>query len=113
MSGTIESVIIKEEPGSGSASEVVGGPPVVLDRNGQQRLAEKLVARARAQGLDLAGANGLLAQLTKRVLETALETGDLQPEAIALYRRLGWQPASGYGPWVENRESLCIILDLA
>ena len=39
----------------------------------QQRLAEQLLAQAREQGVDLVGPNGLLNQLTKTVLETALE----------------------------------------
>lgn len=75
MSDTIEPVIIEEESEPGTvAPGAQGGPAVlVLDRDGQQRLAEQLVAQAKAQGLDLAGADGLLAQLTKRVLETALE----------------------------------------
>jgi hypothetical protein len=47
--------------------------PAQLDAGGQQRLAEALVTQARTQGVDLAGPDGLLAQLTKRVLETALE----------------------------------------
>ena len=38
----------------------------------EQRLAEELVARAREQGLALTGPDGLLKQLTKQVLETAL-----------------------------------------
>ena len=38
----------------------------------EQRLAEELVARAREQGLSLTGPDGLLKQLTKQVLETAL-----------------------------------------
>jgi putative transposase len=36
-------------------------------------LVDELVARARTQGLELSGPNGLLAALTKRVLESALE----------------------------------------
>jgi transposase-like protein len=36
-------------------------------------LIDQLVAQARAQGLDLTGEGGLLQQLTKRVLESALE----------------------------------------
>src|SRR5215471_4971285 len=36
------------------------------------KLAEELVARAREQGLSLTGPDGLLKQLTKTVLETAL-----------------------------------------
>ena len=39
----------------------------------QQQLAEQLLAQAREQGVDLVGPNGLLNQLTKKVLETALE----------------------------------------
>ena len=38
----------------------------------EQRAAEELVARAREQGLSLTGPDGLLKQLTKTVLETAL-----------------------------------------
>jgi putative transposase len=38
----------------------------------QQKLAEELVARAREQGVSLTGPDGLLKQLTKTVLETAL-----------------------------------------
>ena len=39
----------------------------------QQKLAERLLAQARQQGVELVGPDGLLNQLTKRVLETALE----------------------------------------
>ena len=38
-----------------------------------QGVAEQLVAQAREKGIELVGPNGLLSQLTKRVLETALE----------------------------------------
>src|SRR5215470_15074750 len=38
----------------------------------EQKLAEELVARAREQGLSLTGPEGLLKQLTKTVMETAL-----------------------------------------
>jgi transposase-like protein len=38
----------------------------------EQKVAEELVARAREQGLSLTGPGGLLKQLTKTVLETAL-----------------------------------------
>lgn len=85
MSDTIEPVIIEEELGTGTAAaDAMGGPAVVLDRDGQQRLAEQLVAQAKAQGLDLTGADGLLAQLTKRVLETALEA--------EMVEHLGYEP---------------------
>lgn len=39
----------------------------------QQELAAELVARARAEGVELTGPNGLLTGLTRQVLETALE----------------------------------------
>jgi len=39
----------------------------------QQQLAEQLLAQAKEQGVELGGPGGLLNQLTKRVLETALE----------------------------------------
>jgi hypothetical protein len=39
----------------------------------EQKLAEELVARAREQGVSLTGPEGLLKQLTKTVLETALD----------------------------------------
>ena len=39
----------------------------------QQQLAQQLLAQAKAQGIDLMGPNGLLNQLTKSVLESALD----------------------------------------
>jgi transposase-like protein len=39
----------------------------------QQQLAQELVERARADGVELVGPGGLLSELTKSVLETALE----------------------------------------
>ena len=38
----------------------------------QRQLAEQLLAQAKEQGVELVGPNGLLNQLTKNVLETAL-----------------------------------------
>ena len=39
----------------------------------QKELAEQLLAQAKKQGVSLVGPGGLLNQLTKNVLETALE----------------------------------------
>ncbi len=39
----------------------------------QQQLAQQLVEQARVEGVDLIGPGGLLAGLTKTVLEAALE----------------------------------------
>jgi putative transposase len=45
----------------------------VANEMDQRQLAEQLLAQARSQGVELVGPNGLLNQLTKNVLETALE----------------------------------------
>jgi putative transposase len=45
-------------------------PPPAIDEQG---VAEQLVAQGREKGIELVGRNGPLAQLTKRVLETALD----------------------------------------
>ncbi len=50
-------------------------PSVVLDEDGWRRqLAEQMLERARADGVRLVGPDGLLAGITKAVLETALQT---------------------------------------
>ena len=54
--------------------------PVIVDRE----LAEELVARAREQGVELLGENGLLRQMTKAVLERGL--------AEELNEHLGYEP---------------------
>ena len=45
----------------------------VPDPSEHQQLAQELIERARAEGMDLIGPGGLLTGLTKTVLETALE----------------------------------------
>ena len=46
----------------------------------QQRLAQELVEQARAEGVELVGASGLLTRLTKSVLETCgCRTGHPRP----------------------------------
>ena len=57
--------------------DVVVETPPTNDNNDDGRLdqsiAEELVARARADGVDLVGPGGLLGDLTKQILETGLE----------------------------------------
>ena len=49
-------------------------PPTTNDDGRlDQSIAEELVARARADGIDLVGPGGLLGDLTKQILETGLE----------------------------------------
>lgn len=47
--------------------------PVVLEEDEKQQIARRLVDQAREAGVDLVGPGGLLAGLTRQVLETALE----------------------------------------
>ena len=51
-------------------TETITPVPTQID---QQQLARELIEKARAEGVDLVGPDGLLAGLTKTVLETALE----------------------------------------
>jgi len=46
--------------------------PVAMELD-QRQLAEQLLVQAKEQGVELVGPNGLLNQLTKNVLETALD----------------------------------------
>jgi transposase-like protein len=48
-------------------------PPADPLRDARRELAEQLVEQARVDGVSLVGPGGLLADLTKRVLETGLE----------------------------------------
>src|SRR5215218_490739 len=52
-----------------AAEQVPAEPATPVD----QQLAEQLLVQAKEQGVELVGPGGLLNQLTKRVLETALE----------------------------------------
>jgi putative transposase len=61
MTDTIDVVAAEQGPAE---------PATAVD---QQQLAERLLAQAKEQGVELVGPGGLLNQLTKRVLETALE----------------------------------------
>ena len=56
----------------------------------RQELAEQLVEQARADGVSLVGPGGLLADLTKRVLETGLE--------VEMSEHLGYDKHDGRGP---------------
>jgi putative transposase len=51
-------------------TETISSMPEPIDA---EQLAQNLVARARAEGVDLVGPGGLLTGLTKTVLETALD----------------------------------------
>ena len=63
-------------------------PPAVTEESDRE-LAERLVERARNEGLELTGPNGLLTGLTRRVVETALET--------EMTDHLGYEPGDQAG----------------
>jgi putative transposase len=63
--------------------------PPGVDRAEVEQVAEQLVAQARAEGVDLVGPNGVLRQLSKLVLENALE-GELT-------EHLGYPPGDAAG----------------
>ena len=74
-----------------SATDLVDETATPRARSDQDReLAERLVAEANEQGLDLAGPDGVLTGLTKRVLETGLEA--------EMTEHLGYDKHAGRGP---------------
>lgn len=67
----------------------------------QQQLAEELVDKARAEGVELVGQGGLLTGLMKSVFETALEaemTGHLGYDKHDPMGRNGGTPATAPAP---------------
>jgi len=64
----VTDVILDEDTYAGD-----GEPIVMLDDELDQQLIEQLVDRARSEGLRLTGAGGLLARLTKTIVESSLE----------------------------------------
>src|SRR3954470_6706900 len=62
-----------------SMTDLTAGEPAEVDEQQpgldavDEQLIDRLAARARAGGLQLAGEGGLLQQLTKRLLESALD----------------------------------------
>ena len=65
--------VTKVEEAAVSSGEVSGGDAIEAEEAGERDLAGELVERARTEGIELVGPDGLLGELTKEVLETALE----------------------------------------
>ncbi|MFF7243318.1 GNAT family N-acetyltransferase [Embleya sp. NPDC008237] len=67
-----------------------------------------VVPHARGRGLSRV----MLAHLEEAAraagrLRLVLETGDKQPEAIALYRSCGYEPIPGFGYYKDHESSMC------
>src|SRR3546814_2662606 len=73
--------------------------PVPVDPAGEARreLADQLVEEARATGVSLVGPGGLLADITKRVLETGLE--------VEMSEHLGYDKHAPEGDGSGDRKS--------
>jgi putative transposase len=64
---------VEEPVGVGAPVMAVLPSPVDLEREAREAIAAQLVEDAAAKGVSLVGPGGLLADLTKRVLELGLE----------------------------------------
>lgn len=53
-------------------------------------------------------AHALAAGMTRLILET----GTKQPESVALYASLGFEPIDRYGEYADSDESLCFAKEL-
>jgi putative transposase len=75
FSGPIAPLVMTRREGAVMTATLDDVPTRKKDKpepTAEQKLAGELVARAREQGVSLTGPDGLLKQLTKTVLETAL-----------------------------------------
>ncbi|HEX8642349.1 MAG TPA: GNAT family N-acetyltransferase [Allosphingosinicella sp.] len=95
------------------------GQPVasgaLRDEGGAAEIKRMYVVPAvRGRGYARAMLAFLEAEAARRGFARAiLETGDRQPEAIALYRSAGWAQTDCYGPYVGEPVSLCFAKALA
>lgn len=64
---------------------------------------------SRGQGVAKAILNGLAEWALEEGKERAiLETGLNQPEAISLYKKMGYEQIENYGPYIDSKESYCM-----
>src|SRR3954454_3474516 len=92
-----ETVVDLDALADGEPAATEAGGPDVLDAVDEQ-LIDRLVGRARAKGLVLTGEGGLLAQLTKRLVESAWRVSALITSATASTTRtagMAGTPATG------------------
>jgi putative acetyltransferase len=83
-----------------------------------ERIVEikRMYVKAEKRGKGIAKA--ILMELEAWALEEGkigaeLETGINSPEAIALYKKLGYEQIANYGPYVNNKDSICMRKDLS
>ena len=93
----------------------VVGCGALVDRAGQYGELKRMYVRPdrRAAGVGRAILAALAAQARARGLRTLrLETGNAQPEALALYERAGFERCDPFGPYRDDPLSLFLELDL-
>jgi putative acetyltransferase len=93
-----------------SAGAAVGMAALVERGDGSAEL-KRLFVRTEARGRGIA--SGLLRMIEQLAHERAvstvqLETGPLQPEAIALYEKLGYRHIPPFGQYVGEEFSVCM-----
>jgi GNAT superfamily N-acetyltransferase len=86
------------------------GCGAIKDLDGEAMEVKRMFVLAAQRGRGVAGS--VLAELEKWALELGytscrLETGKRQPEAIALYKRQGYQRIPNYGQYAEVENSIC------
>lgn len=86
------------------------GCGAIKDLDGKAMEVKRMFVLAAQRGRGVAGS--VLAELEKWALELGytscrLETGKRQPEAIALYKRQGYQRIPNYGQYAEVENSIC------
>jgi putative acetyltransferase len=86
------------------------GCGAIKDLDGEAMEVKRMFVLAAQRGRGVAGS--VLAELEKWALELGytscrLETGKRQPEAIALYKRQGYQIIPNYGQYAEVENSIC------
>jgi putative acetyltransferase len=93
----------------------VVGCGALVDRAGQYGELKRMYVRPdrRGAGVGRAILAALAAQARARGLRTLrLETGNAQPEALALYERAGFERCDPFGPYRDDPLSLFLELDL-
>ena len=94
--------------GSGAVRALPGGPPATGEV--KRMYVEPEARRRGVSRAILARLEAEAAGLGYRRLQ--LETGDQQPEAIALYESAGWHQITPYGQYAVEDGSVCFAKDL-
>jgi GNAT superfamily N-acetyltransferase len=94
--------------GSGAVRALPGGPPGTGEV--KRMYVEPAARRRGVSRAVLVRLEAEAAGFGYRRLQ--LETGDQQPEAIALYESAGWHRISPYGQYAEEDGSVCFAKDL-